>query len=242
MMNESVLARKEGLSRRTLSVTRDAKRSQVIVVEQVSQEESVDNPGRQEVYYRIYDDVETIQLNAMIQDAKDYATREFMGVETSVETVSQCDTVTAKTITDAPTKQEIEKAAKKAAKDALAAERKVKAAAKKAATAKAAETSETATPEPAAKGEEPFGDDDLGAMEDTETPAAEILYNKGNREHASQLKPLLLSALGKDWKTDPAKMQKARELISKVNGSVGVTDVEGEVLPSFVAYCEAQLK
>lgn len=234
IMHEAMLAFENKLSRKTLSVTRDSKRDQVIVVEQVSV--GSEATLRTETYYRIYPDQETVELNDMIQDAKDYATRQFMGVETLTEAVPQCDSVTPKSITDAPTKQETEKAERVAKKVATK-----KAPAKKAATKKAAKKAVEATPAPAVKAEEPFSDDDLGAMSDAE-PKAEILYNKGNREHASQLKPILLKSLGQDWKTDTAKMSLARALISKLNGSVGVTDVEGEVLESFKAFCTAQLK
>ena len=72
------LAFENDLCRRTTSVTRDTKRSQLIVVEEI-RKNGKDDSYRSEVYYHFADDVENSHVNKIIDTAKAIATFKFLG-------------------------------------------------------------------------------------------------------------------------------------------------------------------
>jgi hypothetical protein len=219
MVSANELANTKKLSRKTCSVTRDSKRDQLIIVEEIS-ETGKENP-RSDVYYFFYQDVATTEVNDILSEAKSRATVAFLGLD---------DTKGVETV-DAPVATEekvAEKPAPKVSKKKVSAK---KAAAKKPA-AKVVEPELDITPEEfevAIQQVEAEAVDDLLPDDAPET----VLYDKANREHATFLRPVVVEALGKDWKKDEASMTKVRSLIAKLNGKVEVSDVEGNVLPAF---------
>lgn len=213
------LAKSAGLSRKTCSVTRDSKRDQLIIVEEVS-ETGTEFP-RRDVFYFIHKDVDTDQINALLQNAKNQATLAFLGLETTKGIVGNAPVETTDGVkpTIASAKE------KKAASVAAAKAKKLAAAeAKKAA---------------AAKEDDLLGEDDPLADDAPEVEV--VLYDKANREHAGFLRPVVIATLGADWKKDDKAMVKVRAAIGKLNGKVAVSDVEGKVLESFEVTCKKLL-
>lgn len=215
MTSPNELAASAKLSRKTCSVTRDSKRDQIIVVEQVSETTVGDQAEllpRTDTYYYIYEDVATTEINAILQECKDRATLSFLGLDMATGIVGNVPEV---------------EAGKASPKEEPVAKKK-SVPRKKKATKKAAEP----TPEPVAEEE----DDLLGDDE-----PITILYDKANREHAGFLRPIVMEAFGADWKADKETQGKVRSLIAKLNGKVEVSDVEGNLLPKFVETAKAMI-
>ena len=213
MTSPNELAASAKLSRKTCSVTRDSKRDQIIVVEQVSETNVGDKAEllpRTDTYYYIYEDVATTEINDILQECKDRATLSFLGLDSATGIVGNVPEEVAKEETPAPV------AKKKTVPR------------KKKATKKAPEP----TPEPVAEEE----DDLLGDDE-----PITILYDKANREHAGFLRPIVMEAYGADWKADKETQGKVRSLIAKLNGKVEVSDVEGNLLPKFIETAKAMI-
>lgn len=218
------LAFKNDLCRRTQSVTRDSKRGQLIVVEEI-RKNGKDDSYRSEVYYYFAEEVETERVNEVIDLAKEVATYKFMGL--AVDSVPAPKLAVVTDLAE-PAEQKAEDA-KELAKKAKAKAAAVKRAAKKDAATAVANHAATKAVEPEAVYEAP--------VEETVAPVTvevkPIMFNKTEREHRSFLSPIIAAALGKDWKKDEENMAKVSELIGSIQGKVAVCDSTGAQLPSF---------
>ena len=216
------LAFKNDLCRRTTSVTRDAKRGQLIVVEEI-RKNGKDESYRSEVYYHFADDVETAGVNAVIDMAKEIATFKFMGL--AVDSVP----VKLAVVKDmAKPAEQTPEDAKELAKKAKAKVAAAKRAAKKEAIAADQAVIKAKAVEPEAVYTAP--------VEEAAPVTAEvkpIMFDKAEREHRSYLSPIIAAALGKDWKKDDENMSKVSELIGTLQGKIAVCDSTGTQLESF---------
>ena len=221
-MNAFKLAAERNLSTKTMSVTRDSKRDQLIVVEEVSQPTGPET-YRSSIFYFIYDDVPTSDVNELLALSKSGAILAFLGLAT-VETSQEKPDI------DAPASGAV---AEPVAEDEAKPKKKAKKAVSKKPAKKPAPLKVAKTPEP-----EPEPEVDLDGLMDDDTedepePDTTIMYSRTDRSHATNLKPILIKKLGDDWKKDAAKASKVRELIKEISGSIPVTDVAGNVLPTF---------
>lgn len=216
------LALKYGLSRHTCSVTR--KGEEVVIIEEISDGKE---DGRKETYYFFAKSGVPDHLNAVLVKSKDRATRFFLGLEATG--VSEPTEPKDDGVSDSNKEIDKKKPAKKATK-------------KKAAAKKSAAKEEVADEAPELVTDEAMDlGDDFPDEEEKEEEVA-IMYNKGDREHAAHLRPLLVKNFGKDWKKDSDKVGQVRELIGKLNGKVAVMTPDGEVCSSFEGVVEALLK
>jgi hypothetical protein len=234
-MNAFKIAAERNISTETMSVTRDSKRDQLIVVEKVSQPTGPET-HRSGVFYFIYDDVPTSDVNELLALSKSGAILAFTGQigNTKVEEDAAPSTPAAEpeavkeveSVESEEPKPSKKKTAKKAVKKSL----------KKKAELKVAKAPE---PEPEQEPEVDTDFDGLDDLPEDDVPENSIMYSRTDKSHATtHLRPILIKKLGSEWKKDAAKASKVRELISELSGNVPVTDLEGNVLPSFSAKVE----
>lgn len=216
-MNANKLAHENKLSRKTLSVHRDNKHNQITVTEQITCGE------REEIYYYFADDSKTSDLNAVVSHSKEQATFSFLGLS-SEESVTE--------VKEVVTQEEVVE---------IKAEVKAKPAAKKTRAKAKPKVKLEVAPEPVAEtsttddGTDMFVDDPLDEAPEVATEI--VLYDKANKDHAFILKPTILEKLGKDWK-DRGHTHIVRGLTLQLHEKMGVTDVEGNVLDTFIPFCE----
>ncbi len=216
-MDANKLAHENKLSRKTLSVHRDNKHNQITVTEQITCGE------REEIYYYFADDSKTSDLNAVVSHSKEQATFSFLGLSSEESVAEVKEVVTQEEVV------EIKAKAKPAAK-------KTRAKAKPKVKAKL-----EVAPEPEV--ETPVLEEDCLGMFAEETEEAPevateiVLYDKANTEHASFLKPTILGLLGHDWR-DQGHTHIVRGLTLQIHEKMGVTDVEGKLLETFIPFCE----
>lgn len=238
METANELANKHKLSRKTLSVQRDPKRDNVVVVEQISCS-GLEFP-RTETYYKMYNDVPTEDMNALLARAKNDATLEFLGLPLGTVSEPMVETVETVEILEAKVEVQIEKpkvlrkrikpgAKKPTVKAAKAEAEAVEKEVEEQEVADEVISQATEAVDPAAVYEAPADD----------TPEVEnIAYSKSSREHINLLRPLIQKTFGADWKKDDEKRTAVREIVSKLNGKVAVTDAQGVALPSFVVVAQ----
>jgi hypothetical protein len=217
------LAFDNDLCRRTTSVTRDAKRGQLIVVEEI-RKNGKDESYRSEVYYHFTDDVETANVNAVIDMAKEIATYKFMGMEVGTTPVKLAVVKDMAT----PVEQTPEDA-KELAKKAKAKVAATKRAAKKEAIAADQAAIKAKVQEPEAVYVAPVEE----VVAPVTVEVKPIMFDKAEREHRSYLSPIIAAALGKDWKSEDENMSKVSELIGTLQGKIAVCDSTGAQLESF---------
>lgn len=221
LLNELALAK--GLSRTTHSVTRDTKRLQLIIVQEVSSGLKDTEGYRYEQTYYMYVDPKTCEVNALLCKSRDLATMAFLGLEDDAKpaTVSE-------PIVDIDTPE---------VKEEVKVEEKPKPAKKP--RKKAAPKKEAPKVAPAEVYEAPV-DDGLG-LDDDEDDTNE-LYQKGTVAHAAHLKSILNEKFGKGWPKEKATVAIVKKLVAEITDSVAVVDGEGEMLASFEEYVLTYLK
>ncbi len=233
METANELANKHKLSRQTMSVQRDPKRNTVVVVEQISCS-GMEYP-RSETYYKMYDDVPTEKMNELLAHAKNDATLQFLGLPLGTVEVKLTETVE---VVEATVEVQIEKP-----KTSIVRKRRVT---KKPATKADAAPEVSIVQQVAAQAVAEAGKiaaEVVGAAEDkpqvyeapenVKSEVNNITYSKASREHINLLRPLIQKAFGADWKKDDEKRVAVREIVSKLNGKVAVTDPQGVPLASF---------
>ena len=220
-MNAFKLAAENNLSVRTTHVGRDDKRKQLVVTVSVS----VGKQGemlRENVHYYIVDDVANNQVNAVLRDAETAAIIQYLGLGIAVP------------IEEEPAKEE--EPVKEEPKEEDAVEKPAKRTRKKSAK-KAAKKAAAKKPEPAPEPEpvvEPEIDTDEDLAGDDESEVETVLYDRTDKGHQAALKPLIIECFDADWKSDAGIKKQVRDLIvNKLHGKVAVTDMDGNLLPSF---------
>jgi len=238
MSNAFELAARNRLSVKTTSVTRDTKRSQIIIVEEVSQQVDPDQI-RTSVYYYFADDTKTADINTLLMIAKEEAIVLFLGLNGAFEAISP-DVKSEENSAEVAVEVEPEPEPVAAVAEAEPIKKKTRkrTSKKKAATLKVADEPIEVAPvvevgvavsEPEAVAD----DDDLDLGDDEET----VLYNKTDKGHLAFIRPIIHDQYGPNWKEDESHKMKVRTLIRDLNGKVPVTNVKGEVLPTFKDAC-----
>lgn len=214
------------LSRKTHSVTRDTKRNQLIIVQEVSVGVKDTEGYRAEQSYYMYEDPETSGVNALLCKSRDLATMAFLGLtETKTSVVEPSKEVEEAPIVDIDTPE-------------VKVEEKPKAKAAKKPRKKAVKKEEVVQ----APAEVYTADDDDGLGLDDSDDDTNELYEKGNTAHAAHLKTLLNEKYGKAWPKDKEKVGVVKGLVEKIKGTLPVMDGEGEMLASFETYVVSYLK
>lgn len=224
MKSADKIAFENDLCRRTQSVTRDTKRSQLIIVEEI-RKNGKDESYRSEVYYHFADDVDNTKVNEVIDVAKAIATFKFMGMTDYADFGVKEVVVPAKDMSEpAPQTDEDAKELAKKAKAKVAAAKRV---AKKAIADNAAAI-KSKVQEPEAVYVAPVEE-----VAPVTVEVKPVMFDKAEREHRSYLSPIIAAALGKDWKKDDENMSKVSELIGTLQGKIAVCDSTGAQLESF---------
>lgn len=238
MQTANELANEHKLSRQTMSVQRDPKRDTVVVVEQISCS-GMEYP-RSETYYKMYDDVPTEKMNDLLAHAKNDATLQFLGLPLGTVEVPQTELIkaavevviekTKPAVTTRKRKPAAKKAVAKVTKEQIQADQAVI----KAAADVAAQAIADAADVPLRAAKEALEETEVYvAPEETKVEVENIVYSKASREHINLLRPLIQASFGAEWKKDDEKRNAVREVVSKLNGKVAVTDAQGVPLPSF---------
>ena len=234
------LANKHRLSRKTLSVQRDPKRDNVVVVEEISCS-GTEHP-RSETYYKMYNDVPTENMNALLARAKNDATLEFLGLPLGTVAAQMTETVE---LVEAKVEIQIDKP--KVVRKRRASPPKAKAALAQAKAIEKEVEEQVVVDKVIAEAAKVV--DVVAAVVAPEViyeaPADEvkkevenITYSKTSREHINLLRPLIQESFGKDWKKDDNSRVAVREVVAKLNGKVAVTDHQGIPLPSFTVVAQ----
>jgi len=225
------LALESGLSRKTHSVTRDTKRNQLIVVEEVSKGLEGQEGYRVDQSYFMYEDPKTTDINHYLADAKSAAVMRFLGLDHTKPAETTKPAATPKDpIVDIDTPEvEAETPTEKP---------KPKGRPKKG-TAKKGKKKEAIAPTAVYEG--PAEEDCLG-LDNSDEDDTNQVYQKGNSTHAECLKSILNEKYGKGWPKDKVIVGVVKGLVAKIKDTVAVVNAEGEMLSSFEEYVVSYLK
>jgi hypothetical protein len=242
MLNTNKLASENKLSRKTLSVTRDTKRNQLIITHEVTQGVLGEEGYRSEITYHLSEDTPTDNINSVLDKVRREATLSFLGLEEEEEEeVKPKSARKSKAVTKAkeepkpePKPEPIEEP-KEAAVEEEAKPKPVKK--KVARKKKAAALRSVPKEEPVVEEEGP--ELDLGDPLLDDAPNEK--YQKGNTNHAQHLQELIEAKYGKQWRKDTEVVATIKALVGRINNRVEVVNSEGTILPTFIEYVNGYL-
>ena len=219
------LAKKNNVSRKTLSVRHDTGRKQWAITQETSTGVKDAEGYRADVDYYFFDDNRGLDLNILLKQVKSHSTMAFLGLE--------CDSKAKDEVTT-PAPEEVAEAVAKVPQAPAAVYEAPIEKPKRTRGPNKKKPEEAKAPVPV---EETKADNEFDFTEEEG-----IKYQKSKNDHAVHLRDLVEDRFGSDWKKDKQAVTVVKGLVAKLHNQVAVVNEEGEVLQSFVEYVGKILK